>query len=328
MQVSQALHFAIELYDSLDYLLVMDYEDDITLYDDITQPGTVSYYQMKTKDDSISINTALTEDWISKLYSHFKDPDLFVRELALITNCPIKLVNQTTLVSADKTPFSSFNADSVSKIKKDIANKHHISVDEVDLSRMFHLRTTLSIDRHKDIVEKEATDFLFERFPQIKVQTIKTIFAAVIDILSKKQAYERLPDCAEFPEIQKKKGFSRDTFKRIINYSIRINIPEFEEVKRTGLIPEDCVERAALAYTQILADNNLNIDSFCRTFSSLENVLNSISPCENETNWSFFSRCKCQYENDAPMSAFLYSDSLYLEVLSICIMISKNGGAI
>ena len=32
MQVSQTLHMAIELFDSLDYLLVLDYYDDITLF--------------------------------------------------------------------------------------------------------------------------------------------------------------------------------------------------------------------------------------------------------------------------------------------------------
>ena len=33
MQVSQALYMAIELYDSLDYLFVMDHYDDIAIFD-------------------------------------------------------------------------------------------------------------------------------------------------------------------------------------------------------------------------------------------------------------------------------------------------------
>lgn len=48
MQVSQTLHMAIELYDSLDYLLVMDYYDDITLFEDEKNSEIVSYYQMKS----------------------------------------------------------------------------------------------------------------------------------------------------------------------------------------------------------------------------------------------------------------------------------------
>ena len=38
--------------DLLDYLFVLDHEDDITLYDDEMNNGVVSYYQMKTKDDA------------------------------------------------------------------------------------------------------------------------------------------------------------------------------------------------------------------------------------------------------------------------------------
>jgi hypothetical protein len=33
MQVSHVFHLAIELYDTSDYLLVLDHDDDITVYD-------------------------------------------------------------------------------------------------------------------------------------------------------------------------------------------------------------------------------------------------------------------------------------------------------
>lgn len=68
MQASQALHMAIELFSNLNYLLVLDHYDDITIFDDDKSPRTVSYYQMKTNEESISINTALSEKWLEKLY--------------------------------------------------------------------------------------------------------------------------------------------------------------------------------------------------------------------------------------------------------------------
>ena len=48
LQISQTLHMAIEFFDSLDYLLVLDYYDDITLFDNDENPEFVSYYQVKT----------------------------------------------------------------------------------------------------------------------------------------------------------------------------------------------------------------------------------------------------------------------------------------
>ena len=65
MQISQTLHMAIELYPTLDYLFILDYYDDISIFDHESNPTTVSYYQIKTNEESISISTALSEDCIA-----------------------------------------------------------------------------------------------------------------------------------------------------------------------------------------------------------------------------------------------------------------------
>lgn len=92
MQISQTLHMAIELYPNLNYLLILDHYDDIALFDSDVSPETVSYYQMKTNEESISIDTAISKEWTTKLYEHLSDPEWIVNELGLITNCPLKIV--------------------------------------------------------------------------------------------------------------------------------------------------------------------------------------------------------------------------------------------
>ena len=89
----------------------------------------------------------------------------------LITNCPL-VVSVTTkkdngknekerkLFTSEKTSFLEFNPVTISKIKEDIAKKKGIDVDSVDLTKFFHIRTTLSIPRHREIVEQEMGDFL------------------------------------------------------------------------------------------------------------------------------------------------------------------------
>ena len=83
MQVSQTLHMAIEIFDNLDYLFVLDYYDDITIFDKESNPETVSYFQMKTNEESISINTAITKDWLIKMYAQLENTDWLVKELGL-----------------------------------------------------------------------------------------------------------------------------------------------------------------------------------------------------------------------------------------------------
>ena len=92
MQVSQVLHMAIELYDNLNYLFILDHYDDITLFDLDADPLVVSYYQMKTSDGTITIDSAIKDDWISKLYAQLsRSEGWLVKELGLITNVPLEV---------------------------------------------------------------------------------------------------------------------------------------------------------------------------------------------------------------------------------------------
>ena len=323
MQVSQVFQLAIELYDTSDYLMVLDHQDDITVYDDQSIHDSASYYQMKTKDDSISLSTAISEGWLEKLYSHMYAPDVFIKELGLITNCPFRLDSKTKPLSADRTPFVDFGQTHVQKIKEDIAKRRNISIDDVDLSKMIHMRTTLSIDAHQRIVESEASDFLYFRFPQIKVQVVKTIVAAVFDILRRRQSYERLSPNAPYEEVANKKGFSRTTLDRIIKTSMKVNIPEFNSLVTISKIPDEYKERAALAYTDVLADSNGNMDSFIDVFDSLECIVSANSPSDDETLWEFANRCKNELLHQKKRMIIIYKDGYYIEILAMCIYLAE-----
>lgn len=216
MQVSQTLHMAIELYNSLEYLFVLDYYDDISLFDSDDNPEFVSYYQMKTNEESISISTAISDDWLAKLYEQLENPGWIVKELGLITNCPLKVVfkqkddkgkekQKKELYTAEKTQFLNFNTETINKIKNDIAKKKGIDVEAVDLSKFVHMRTTLSIPSHKEIVEKEVGDFLHEKYPQIALDSVKAIYSTMMDLLTKRQQYELLSNNASYEEVRRYK---------------------------------------------------------------------------------------------------------------------------
>ena len=286
MQVSQTLHMAIELYSDLNYLLVLDHYDDITLFDDDVSPETVSYYQMKTSEDSISIDTAISEEWVAKLYEQLSDPEWVVKELGLITNCPLKVSVKTKdddgkqhseekKYTAEKTPFLSFNPIMVNKIKTDIAKRKGISVNEVDLSKFVHMRTTLSIPKHREIVEQEMSSFLQGQYPRITVEAAKTVFGAMMDLLSRRQSYEALDKNASFVEVRQKKGVSRSDFSRIIEESMYISIPTFQEIEGWMGYLEEEKPTAALEYTKILPDVQSKSESFAVLYRQVRSVCQS-----------------------------------------------------
>lgn len=324
MQVSQVFHLAIELYDTSDYLMFLDHYDDITVFDDQALHDKASFYQMKSNDDSIALSTALNEGWISKLYTHMNTPEVLVKELGLIMNCVFKLDSKTAPLSASQTYFTEFEDAHIQKIKEDIAKRRSIPVAEVDLSKMLHIRTTLSIDAHQRIVSDEASDFLVQRFPQIKVQVVKTIVAAVFDILGRRQAYERLPDNAPYEEVANKKGFSKTMLDLVIWASIKVNIPEFGWLVNVCKIPEEQKDQAALAYTNVLADSNRNTESFIDVFDSLEKIVSSVVFADGETLWAYASRCKGELFRQKKRLVVVYKDSYYIEILAMCIYLAEG----
>ncbi len=335
MQLSQTLHMAIELYEDLNYLLVVDHYDDITIFDLDAEPLVVSYYQMKTSDNSITIDSAIKEEWFAKLYAQFNRPEEWiVGELGLITNTPLEIsycINNEDGSSStrkeklfsDRTTISELPSEIQQRIKADIASKFEISSEQVDLSKFAHLRTTLTIDRHKDLAQKEVEDFLYKKYPRITVDTVRGIYSSLIEILTRKQEFERLPSDAPLADVQKNKGISRDDISQVIDKGIMLSIPTFEDVIKYARAGTELLQRISLPYVQILADSNKKDDeSFPMLFNE---VLKAISNNEfdgTKTPWEYGLHIGTLVHEKEPVLCVPYSCD-YIAVLTVCLLINK-----
>ena len=333
MQVSQTLHMAIEIFDNLDYLFVLDYYDDITIFDKEQNPETVSYFQMKTNEESISINTAITKDWLVKMYAQLENTDWLVKELGLITNCPL-VVSVTTkkdsgknsterkIFTSEKTSFMEFNSVTISKIKEDIAKKKGIDVNSVDFTKFFHMRTTLSIPSHREIVEQEMGDFLHSKYPRITMDSVKAIFGAMMDILTRRQQYELLNDAASFSEVRNKKGISKRDFERVIEEAMLISIPPFEEISKVLSFQEDDKYKASYEYTLILSDAQTKSETFTSLFTKVRTM---VKENKRDTAKSFkqYSDELCKKLYSIHPDIELIYNKTYISILITSITISE-----
>lgn len=329
MQVSQTLHMAIELYPNLNYLFVLDHYDDITIFDDDVSPMAVSYYQMKTSEDSISIDTAISEAWTAKLYQHSINPEWLVKELGLITNCPLKVTisfvdsegkqhkSEQRYVS-EKTPFAQFDPAIVEKIKSDIAGRKGMSVEDVDISKFVHMRTTLSIPKHREIVEQEMSDFLQRKFPRITVDSVKTIYNAMMELLSRRQEYELLEKNASFKDVREKKGVSMSDFARIIDEAMLIAIPQFQEINRLLNYSGEEIYKASLEYTNILTDFQSKSESFTIFYLQIRDICISSPKNDAENAIEYCDRVYTLLPSSSP----IYNKT-YVYVLIACILINE-----
>lgn len=329
MQVSQVLHMAIELYPNLNYLFILDHYDDITLFDDENTLNAVSYYQMKTSEDSISVDTAISEAWFAKLYEQLKEPQWLVKEIGLITNCPLRITVITMgangkrtkaekAYSAERTPISSFKAQVIEKIKADIAKRNDSNIEDVDLSKFVHMRTTLSIPKHKEIVEQEMNDFLQKQYPRITIESAKTIFRTMMDILTRCQGYELLDKDAPFEQVREKKGMSKTDFSRVIDNAMLIAIPDFQEIEKYLSLDQNEKYAASYEYTKIITDLKSKSDSFTAVFMRTRNLC-ADHPKENNESVQDY----CERINKLMSNQSLIYNSTYISVLVACIQINE-----
>lgn len=333
MQVSQTLHMAIEIFDNLDYLFILDYYDDITIFDKENNPETVSYFQMKTNEESISINTAIKNDWLVKMYAQLENTDWLVKELGLITNCPL-VVSVTTkkdngknsterkLLTSEKTSFMELNPITINKIKEDIAKKKGIDVNSVDLTKFFHIRTTLSIPSHREIVEQEMGDFLHNKYPRITMDSVKTIFGAMMDILTRRQQYELLNDSATFLEVRNKKGISKHDFERVIEEAMLISIPSFNEISRILNFQDDDKYKASYEYTLILSDSQIKSETFTNLFTKVRTMMKE-NKREPEKSFKQYSEELCSKIYSVHPDIELIYNKKYISILIASIIISE-----
>lgn len=333
MQVSQTLHMAIEFFDNLDYLLVLDYYDDITLFENESNPEIVSYYQMKTNEESISISTAIREDWLTKLYAQLERPEWIVKELGLITNCPLKVSvsmkgengknkRETKSYTAEKTAFNQFNPITIEEIKKDIANKKGIRKEDIDLSKFVHMRTILSIPSHKEIVEQEMGTFLHKKYPKITMDSVKTIFNTMIDLLTRRQQYELLPEQAEYNDVRCKKGISKNDFARVIDEAMIISIPPFEEVQQIVGLNDEEKYKASYEYTRIMTDSQGRSESFKSIFLKVRTLVEENEIESGMTAWEYTGEICDKLYIENPKVKIIYNQ-FYIRILIICIVINE-----
>lgn len=335
MQVSQALYMAIELYDSLDYLFVMDQYDDITIFDISSDPFLVSYYQMKTHESSICIDTVLSHKWLAKLYRHFDKPEWLIKELGLITNCELdisfkvedsqgKTIKRKKTLNAERTPFCKFPIVVVDRIKNDLSERLNIPCEEVDLSKFVHMRTVLAIANHRDIAEHKVTQFLSDRYSGIKVETAKIIFKSMLTLLSEKQSYERLGDNADFGSIVRKKGVYKKDIKKIIDDSILISMPQASDIlKMARYFGEEERGKIGSAYMQVVADQECQRESYKSVIYKVKEIVIE-NPYTGDIGISEHLEKLCESLYSRYPNLRLIYDKYYIIVLAMSIIIKET----
>lgn len=284
VQISYAIQLIMDFYPT-DFLIMMDYIEDVAVISDPTQPSAIHLYQVKTKssDKQYMLSAVIRDKWFQKLYANAQKYEHYLGSASIVCNTDIvtSLTQSKTEVFPNaKTALDEKSIQSnIKKIRSAIATDQKIDEGKVDLSKFFFVRSTLSTKGHKEEVEHQFQNFLFEQDAELQVATVKSIYSLLYDELDKKFNQEISETCTDIKEIFETKGLDGKDIKELISCGLAIQIPTLEKIfSEFGISAISEKRKYSSQYTQVKMDMYSNMSIFVqlkRLLLSLIEVANS-----------------------------------------------------
>ncbi len=170
-----ALVKILELHENNnDYIVILDYHDDILILDSETDPKNINFYQLKTRSKNITVNTLIERkkskqadqiinSILGKLYINkinFGDSTL---GLYLVSNMPfkIKLIDASAdkATSYDIIPLKNLHEDEKKIIQQALNEEFGVNYNDIfDLTTL--MKTPLSLQEHSEHAQGKVISFL------------------------------------------------------------------------------------------------------------------------------------------------------------------------
>lgn len=324
VQISYAMQLIIEFY-SMDYIVLMDYIEDVAIIDNPNSPSSIHMYQVKTKssDKQYSLTTVISDKWFQKLYNNALKYGCYVSDATLVCNTDIINKKETVFKNEKDKLADHLNNDGIKKIRKAIADDQGVSEEDVDLSKFYFIRSNLSTKGHKEEVEHKFEDFLVEKDPNLQVATARVLYRLIYDELDKKFNNEIDEECSDTDEIFEKKGVRSNYIENLITSSLAVQIPSLDKLlEKFEISSLSEVHNYSNKYSQIKMDMFSDKGLLSETRKRIQIII------EKEITAgvsSFAQALKSVYEECVRTECvpFVYSEKYYLKLM-IMIMIYKS----
>ncbi|MCV9948655.1 DUF4297 domain-containing protein [Paenibacillus sp. BT-177] len=212
-----------------DYLLVLDYHDDVMVLDSEYSPQTAAFYQLKTKDNGIwKLNEIINSkkgkkgplpSIIGKLYGCKLTFPNNTLSLTLVSNACFEISLQSHAGnSTDKKSicFTDIEQKDLGKIITAIKTEHALK-DEPDFVEITFLEVTdLNIKDRETYMKGKLHEFLESMNPKNGKFRLSLIYNAIFGEVKRKNDYEW--SVSNFDDVKKYKGISRSQFQDMLSH--------------------------------------------------------------------------------------------------------------
>ncbi len=219
------------------FVLLIDYLDDIVFMNDITDPTQIDFYQVKTnKKMQINISSFVSEKWLEKMKYNLNLFDGEKIKSVFATNSNIEF-NFSRVKSNRIKGANDFTHDTDGQIllddlieltgkKEEVLDYFKKNVNNLsNINNIYILKTNMSIDTHQDTVFKGLFDYLIEINDKLDLAAIKGIFHSILVKMNELQSEKYKPSNIQYNELIVNKGFTRKEFEKIVEVAKEIMIP-------------------------------------------------------------------------------------------------------
>ncbi|SOC40743.1 uncharacterized protein DUF4297 [Salinicoccus kekensis] len=215
----------MEMYEiEEDFLLIMDYYDDVVIYDSATDPENISFFQIKTSSKNWTLKSLTNRkegkkgpslSILGKMYECKMQFPEHTLSLNFISNYTynLKLLNGGRSIEKKRICLSELEQDSISEIIHKVMEEHQLEDDPDFIELTFFEVSDLLINNRETYLKGKISEFIEKQNPDIKYK-VSVIYDALFSEVKVKNNYEN--DISSFEELAKRKGISREQFKEHI----------------------------------------------------------------------------------------------------------------
>lgn len=212
MELLWGISKMLDLYDDKDFTMVFDYACDIEVH---VKDG-FEFYQIKTHSGNKSYtwkkltNVKGEGSILGKLYILDKAHDNLDIKLAVVSNAPLSIeknIEMTLEYCFDSLPEEE-------KAGVITALKSELSVDEVDLSKVFFIHTNMNLEDPKNEIMGKLI-ISFQRIKNCEPSNPNALYRLIYDTVVDKACYEYSDE--EYEDIIAHKGLSKAEFDKMLD---------------------------------------------------------------------------------------------------------------
>lgn len=234
-QISWSICHLLELHASEgDYAIVMDYHEDVVVFNCSKNPTEAKFYQIKTSDSDWTVKKLVAAKRgkvgplpspLAKLYSNYVLWKSQARCLGFVSNTPLSAKDSTkkSTKQLSKVAFSRLCSDDAAVLTEGIRKEFSDESDFDGLQLFVFERSALSKDGHADGALGKMAKFLDGLTGADHVRPA-AFFRAVKDEVAGRCHYERIP--VDFADLRKHKAITREDFAGILAHACAVRTPK------------------------------------------------------------------------------------------------------